>query len=111
MKTMISDRQQKSTRNVILVVLGTAAILLVPLVAMQFTDEVNWTLGDFVAAGALLAGAGLAYELTARRVGNKAHRIALGAAFLLSLLLVWAELAVGIVGPQQVFLTAKEYLC
>ena len=30
-----------------------ALLLLLPLVAMQFTDEVNWSLADFVVFGAL----------------------------------------------------------
>ena len=34
-------------------------LLLVPLVAMQFTREVRWGLADFIVAGALLFGAGL----------------------------------------------------
>lgn len=38
------------------VALVTGLLLLVPLVAMQFTDEVRWNLADFVVAGALLFG-------------------------------------------------------
>jgi hypothetical protein len=34
---------------------------------MQITDEVDWSLADFVFAGALLAGSGLLLELTPRR--------------------------------------------
>ena len=32
-----------------------AFILLVPLIAMQFTEEVKWTLTDFIIAGGLLS--------------------------------------------------------
>jgi hypothetical protein len=42
------------------VLMGTAAILLVPLVAMRFTREVNWGPLDFVAAAVLLLWAELA---------------------------------------------------
>lgn len=75
---------------------GTLAFLLVPLVAMQFTHEVSWAPGDFVAAAVLLFGAGMAYVLAARRVGSVKHRAAVGVAIALLLTTVWAELAVGL---------------
>jgi len=73
-------------------------ILLIPLIAMQFTDEVNWTLSDFVVAGVLLLGTGLMCELVIRKVKNISYRILICVALLLTLLLIWAELAVGIFG-------------
>jgi bacteriorhodopsin len=84
------------TRRILWILLATALILLVPLAAMQFTDEVKWDLFDFGAAGALLLGTGLAYDLAARKLRNPRHRAYAGVALLLLLLLVWAELAVGI---------------
>ena len=85
-------------KNIIRIVLATAFILLLPLLAMQITDEVVWTLGDFAVAGALLVGTGLIYELVARKIDNIAYRAAIGVALLAALLLVWVELAVGIIG-------------
>lgn len=49
------------------IALATGLILLVPFLAMQFTDEVAWTLSDFVIAGTLLFGTGLTYVLVARK--------------------------------------------
>ncbi|WP_372640330.1 hypothetical protein [Ancylomarina sp.] len=72
--------------------------MLIPLVAMQFTDEVNWTLLDFVVAGALLLGTGLMCELVIRKVNNIRYRIAICVTLLIALLLIWAELAVGTFG-------------
>jgi hypothetical protein len=83
-------------RNIIRVALATAFILLIPLLAMQFTDEVVWTLSDFAIMGTLLFDTGLAYELATWKVSNIKHRVAIGVAFLAALLLVWADLAVGI---------------
>jgi uncharacterized membrane protein YfcA len=80
------------------IVLTTALLLSVPLIAMQFTEEVNWTLADFAVMGALLLGTGLLGELMIRKVSKTKHRIALGVALLVVFLLVWAELAVGIFG-------------
>jgi uncharacterized membrane protein YgdD (TMEM256/DUF423 family) len=79
------------------VLLATLAILLVPAVAMRFTHEVNWGPGDFLVGGALLAGTGLAYVLTKRRVAGRPGRLLLGGLLALGLLLVWAELAVGVI--------------
>lgn len=73
-----------------------AAILLLPLVAMQFTDEVNWTAFDFVAAGVLLVGAGLAWEVATRLVSSRSGRLLIGALLLLIVALIWAQGAVGI---------------
>jgi hypothetical protein len=88
-------------RNIIRIALGTALILLVPLVAMQFSDEVDWSPFDFIVAGALLFGSGFTYELIARRARNLTYRIAIGVAVLAALLLVWVNLAVGIVGSED----------
>lgn len=72
------------------------AILVVPLVAMLLTDEVNWGLMDFIVIGALLFGTGLTYELLVRRVRDKKRRLVIGAGVALVVLYLWAELAVGI---------------
>jgi peptidoglycan/LPS O-acetylase OafA/YrhL len=80
------------------IVLTVALLLLIPLIAMQFTEEVNWTLSDFVVAGVLLLGTGLLCELVLRKVKNIRYRIAICIALLAALFLVWAELAVGIFG-------------
>ena len=76
-------------------------LLLLPLVAMQFTDEVNWDAADFVIFGAMLVGAGGAFELAARRTGNKAYRAAVGVALATAFILIWMNLAVGIIGSED----------
>ena len=80
------------------IVLTVVLLLLIPLIAMQFTDEVNWTLSDFAVAGVLLLSTGLMCELVIRKVKKIEHRIAISIAILVTLLLIWAELAVGIFG-------------
>lgn len=84
--------------NIIRIALITAFILLIPLIAMQFTDEVNWNPGDFVVAGVLLFGAGLAYEFFARKGHSTSYKVMIGVVIAAILLLVWMELAVGIFG-------------
>jgi len=85
------------TKNLLRYIIGTALILLVPLVAMQFTDEVKWDLSDFVVIGTLLFGAGLIFELVTARVNPK-YRTIVAVMITAAVLLVWTELAVGIFG-------------
>jgi len=65
---------------------------------MQFTDEVNWTLGDFALAGLLLFGVGLLFDLVTRTVNKSEYRIVIYVVIVVVFLLIWAELAVGIFG-------------
>ena len=78
-----------------------ALILLIPLIAMQFSDEWNWDLFDFVCAGTLLFGAGLTYELVSKKGGTIAYRAACGVAVVTALVLVWVNAAVGIIGDDE----------
>ncbi|MBC5772884.1 hypothetical protein H8S95_02325 [Pontibacter sp. KCTC 32443] len=80
------------------ILLTVVFILLIPLVAMQFTDEVDWKLFDFVIMGILLFGTGLTCEFVMRKVKSTESRVALIAVVLVVLFLIWAELAVGIFG-------------
>lgn len=84
-------------KNIIRTVLATAFILLIPLLAMQFTDEVKWDLADFAIIGALLIGAGLIFELVTTRVNTK-YRPVIAVMLAAAVLLIWIELAVGIFG-------------
>ena len=80
---------------------ATAFLLAIPLVAMQFTHEVAWTLSDFVVAGLLLFGTGLTYALVASKSRNTAYKLAVGVAVAAALLLVWGNLAVGFIGSEN----------
>jgi len=63
---------------------------------MQFTNEVNWTPFDFLVMGILLLGAGLACEVVLRIVQTSKQRVIFLFMIFVCLLLIWAELAVGI---------------
>ncbi|MBD7941114.1 hypothetical protein [Brevundimonas guildfordensis] len=71
-------------------------VLLTPLVAMQFTQEVGWGLEDFLFAGVLLVGAGLLLELVLWTVRAPWARLVLAGLIGLAVLTIWAEAAVGI---------------
>lgn len=101
MTAMVRDGESSGKRSIknslIAIVLASASILLVPLVAMQFTDEVAWSPGDFAVAAALLVGTGFLYVIATRKMINLRQRVVVGAALAAAFLLVWAELAVGII--------------
>ncbi|HEX6741084.1 MAG TPA: hypothetical protein VF079_04735 [Sphingomicrobium sp.] len=80
---------------------GAAALLALPFAAMQFTREVTWTPGDFVAFGALLLMVGVPLELAARISENWSYRGGAALALIAMFLTIWANLAVGIVGSED----------
>ena len=101
MNTMVGGNgpvRQIGGKQFLRVLLGTAAILLVPLVAMQFTGEVDWTRSDFVIAAVLLAGTGMLFELAAAKLRSRRARVIALGVIGLGFVFVWAELAVGLVG-------------
>jgi len=74
------------------------ALLLIPLIAMRITDEVNWDLADFIIAGALLFGIGLLIEFVLRKLKNNKYRVVILITIILMFLLLWVELSVGVFG-------------
>ena len=79
---------------------GLAALLALPLVTMQFTDEVQWTLSDFVVMGGMLGMVGVAFELVVRVARSNAYVVAAGMAIATAFLMTWINLAVGIIGDE-----------
>lgn len=75
-----------------------AFLLLIPFLAMQFTDEVNWSLFDFAVMGIMLLSTGILLDLVLRKVKTIQNRLLVGFVVLLAFFLIWAELAVGIFG-------------
>jgi hypothetical protein len=80
---------------------AAAALLATPLVAMQFTQEVDWDETDFLVMGALIGLAGGLMELAVRLSRSWAYRAGFGIAVLGGFLTVWSNLAVGIVGNED----------
>ena len=78
--------------------LGVVLLLCIPLVAMQFTAEVDWSGFDFIVMGTLLFGTGLLIDVVLRKAKTTARQLAWGAAVVAIFVLIWAELAVGIFG-------------
>lgn len=89
------------TKSISRVALATALLLLIPLTAKLVVPDMAWSVGDFAAAGVLLFGAGLTFVLIARLGDSTTYRLATGLAVAAGLLLVWANLAVGLVGSED----------
>jgi hypothetical protein len=80
------------------IVAAVGLLLLIPLIASRFTGGFQWSRFDFIVAGVLLLGAGLAIELVLRFVKKASYRMALGVGILVVLALLWIEVAVGLFG-------------
>lgn len=82
-------------RTVFWIALIVFVLFTLPIVAMQFTSEVDWSATDFLVWGVLLLGAGSAFLWARRRLPRSRWWVA-GAVIVALFLYVWAELAVGI---------------
>ena len=87
----------KNKRYIVLLIL-VLGILLLPIIAMQFTDKINWDIFDFTLMGMLLFGTVSLCELILRKVKKPGYRILFCAIILILFFLIWAELAVGLFG-------------
>lgn len=80
-------------------ILGVVVIiLLLPLIGMYFSDQVDWTLADFIVMGSLLFITGLVLTYIKFRTKSPRTRIILFILAIAIFILIWAELAVGIIG-------------
>ena len=79
---------------------AAAALLALPAIAMGLGADVDWTAGDFVAAGIILTVTGLLAEAALRLSRNWAQLIGFGVAIFMVFFTVWSNLAVGIIGAE-----------
>ena len=95
METAAPTRPNTALRR--LVWAGAIALLVLPAVAMLFTNEVNWGPEDFAVGGVLLLGTAFVLD---RVLGSGLNRrtTLLAAGAVLVLVFAWAELAVGLTG-------------
>ena len=80
---------------------GAAVLLMLPAVAMQFSDEVNWSLFDFVLMGVMLGLVCAVFELAVRVARSHAYVVGAGVAVVAAFLMTWINLAVGIIGNEN----------
>ena len=87
-----------SKKRLVILAVFVSSILLIPLIAMQFTTEVNWQIGDFGLAASLLMGTGLLIDWITQKVKSANYRAVLVMVVVFIFILIWIELAVGIFG-------------
>lgn len=80
---------------------GAVALILTPLVAMQFTNEVDWDETDFIVAAIIFGIVGGLIELAVRMSQNWYFRFGAMFAVLAGFMLVWSNLAVGMIGNED----------
>ena len=73
-------------------------LLLIPFIGMMLTDEINWSVFDFIIMGVFLLLLGIGINAIINKTENKKNRILFIALLIVVFLLIWAELAVGIFG-------------
>ncbi len=73
-------------------------LLLIPLIAMQLTSEVNWSYFDFIIMGTLLTITGLLIGIVLKKVKYYKYREVFIVIIVMIFLLIWAEFAVGLFG-------------
>ena len=73
-------------------------LLLIPLIGMAITDEINWSLFDFIIMGSLLIFLSIGINFVSNRTKNLKNRYLYIGILVLIFTFIWAELAVGIFG-------------
>jgi Kef-type K+ transport system membrane component KefB len=74
----------KTLKRVSVWALVVAAVLMIP-----YLGKFPWTTGDFVFAGAVLFSAATTYEVITSQLKNRNHRIAVGLAVAMVVILIW----------------------
>ena len=80
--------------SIILPIVGL--LLLIPIIAMQLTDEVNWSFFDFIIMGAMLSIASIVMEIVIKKVKYHKYRNIFITIIVMIFILIWAELGVGL---------------
>lgn len=79
----------------------TLVLLSIPLVAMRYTGQVQWDPADFLIMGVLLLATGLGLEWAIRHRSTLALRTAWSLALISGFLMVWVNMAVGLLGGES----------
>ena len=76
--------------------LACLSLLLIPMATMLISDEINWSIFDFLVMGVLLFSLGISINLVLKNTKNFKIRITFFTILILIFSLIWIELAVGI---------------
>ena len=85
-------------KKTLIILLVTIGLMLIPFIATQFSDEVDWSISDFIIGGVLIFGFGILLQFLFSKLKGSKYRIPIIIGIMLIFLLIWVELAVGIFG-------------
>lgn len=85
-------------KHTIFIFSSVVIILLVPIIGMQFSEEVSWSSSDFIFMAVLLSITALLCEAVFRLTKHLVKRCLLCGIILLFAFLIWVEMAVGLFG-------------
>jgi hypothetical protein len=94
MKTKSTNITMQS--SIFRVALVTGGLLMIPAVGMLVSSEWDWSFGDFLIIGILIASIGFMIEFVRHTVRDNTRRTFFTIGLILAGLYIWAELAVGI---------------
>lgn len=90
------------TKDYLIVALVPLAVLMIPLVAMHFTREVNWTGSDFAIMWVVLVVPTFLFRLlVTRQRSSLPYRLGAGLAVVAGFLMTWVNLSVQIIGHDN----------
>ena len=72
------------------------SLLLIPMATMLISDEINWSIFDFLVMGVLLFSFGVSINIVLNNTKNSRIKITFFTFLILIFSLIWIELAVGI---------------
>lgn len=81
--------------------IGAAVLFSLPMIASLLTTEIAWSFGDFALFGSMLLGVCGCYELAMILSSNRAYRLGFGLTLFGMFVLVFVNLAVGIIGSED----------
>jgi len=97
------EKERTFSQNIPAVLFITAAILLIPFVAMQFTEEVQWSASDFIIMGVMLFTIGTSFAYVLSKGPSLVYKAGVVVAFGTTFFLIWSNLAVGLIGSGPNF--------
>lgn len=81
--------------------IGAAALFMLPVIASLLTQEMAWSIGDFALFAAMLLGVCGSYEMAMLLSDHRAYRLGFALTLFGVFVLVFANLAVGIIGSEN----------
>ena len=83
-------------KKTFLTLFSSYGLMLLPYIGSQFSDELDWSIGDVLIGGTLLFALGMLVQFLTNKLKGSPWHIPVIIAVVVIFVLVWIELAVGI---------------